>query len=35
VERAVDLEPALRASLSAPGPTLVDVRVDPAVEQLY
>jgi benzoylformate decarboxylase len=35
VERAAELEPALRSSLSAPGPTLLDVRVDRAVEPLY
>jgi benzoylformate decarboxylase len=35
VERSADLEDALQASLATPGPTLVDIAVDRAVERLY
>jgi benzoylformate decarboxylase len=35
VDQPEDLEPALRDSLAADGPTLVDVAVDEGVERLY
>ena len=35
VERAGELEVALRASFSAAGPSLIDVVVDPTIERLY